>query len=56
MCWLLAGKRLEEDLAELVSDRLHIAQRLATIHRMHRTYGFLQPSASQNALMRRLMD
>jgi len=42
--------RLGEDVAELLSDHLSIVQKMNTIHRMHRTYTFLQPSTNMRAL------
>lgn len=38
-------KRLAEDVSELLSDQLSIAQKINTIHRMHRSYEFLAASA-----------
>jgi hypothetical protein len=35
--------RVEDDLKDLINDTLSIGERVSTIQRMFRTYGFLQP-------------
>ena len=37
--------RVEEDLRDLINDKFSIDERIKTIQRMFRTYGFLQPKA-----------